>query len=525
MYKVMVVDDEPIILSGITHLLHWQDIGCTIEGAYRNGKDAYVALSASPADIIITDIKMPVMDGLELLKKCSTDYPDIVFIILTSLEEFRLVKEAIRYNVCEYLVKTELDESLLRNAVLKAEAEVERRNLLRGRGDGSEADSRRAAELISNLLVVRDIPPGMRAKLNRDGVCSSFAFIAFMLEYPQESDDVTWYAEDYERLYEWEADIIRKILPSIYPSYILVGSRSGEASRIVYYVHDVDGAALRALNNRLEDKVRKASRLVTKVGITLVSSAVYTGGAEKLGEARDDIEDACTAFYLDKSDPSVSGLELDSVYSKVEAVIREKDIAGLEASFRLISSNISFTDHSLWQLMFTLSALRSAVWAGVCALGIHNQQWLDDTFSLVPYISRRSMALAVIDDIKTSIESELFRLSASSSSPVIDKAREYVISHIDERISLSDVASYAGVSEGYMSKSFKKVMGKSLVDYINTMKVDKAKEIIKTSGYTRINEIALSLGFDNIYYFSKVFRKITGQSPSEYIKECQREGV
>ena len=122
----MVVDDEPIILSGIAHMLRWQDIGCTIEGTYRNGKEAYDALSSSPADIIITDIKMPVMDGLELLRKCSSGYPDTVFIILTSLEEFRLVKEAIRYNVCEYLVKTELDESLLKNAVLKAEAEVER---------------------------------------------------------------------------------------------------------------------------------------------------------------------------------------------------------------------------------------------------------------------------------------------------------------------------------------------------------------------------------------------------------------
>ena len=292
----------------------------------------------------------------------------------------------------------------------------------------------------------------------------------------------------------------------------------------MYFVHNVDASAFRALNNRLEDRVRKASQLVTKVGITLVASAVYNG-ADSLPEARDDVEMKSTSFYLDKENPSISSLELDSVYSKIEAVVRTKDIAGLEASFRLIMNNISFTDHSLWQLMFTLSALRSALWAGVCALGIQNQEWMDDTFSLVPYISRRSMALDVLDDIKTSVESELFRLSASSSSPVIDKAREYVISHIDERISLSDVASYAGVSEGYMSKSFKKVMGKSLVDYINTMKVDKAKEIIKTSAYTRINEIALSLGFDNIYYFSKVFRKVTGQSPSEYIKECQREGV
>ena len=524
MYKVMVVDDEPIILSGIAHMLRWQDIGCTIEGTYRNGKEAYDALFSSPADIIITDIKMPVMDGLELLRKCSSDYPDTVFIILTSLEEFRLVKEAIRYNVCEYLVKTELDENLLKNAVLKAEAEVERRNLLRGREDEREGDGNRAAELVSNLLVVRDIPPATRGKLNREGLCTSFAFIAFMLEYPEASDDVTWYAEDYERLYEWEADIIRKVLPSIYPSCVFVHSRSGEASRIVYFVHNVDASAFRALNNRLEDRVRKASQLVTKVGITLVASAVYNG-ADSLPEARDDVEMKSTSFYLDKENPSISSLELDSVYSKIEAVVRTKDIAGLEASFRLIMNNISFTDHSLWQLMFTLSALRSALWAGVCALGIQNQEWMDDTFSLVPYISRRSMALDVLDDIKTSVESELFRLSASSSSPVIDKAREYVISHIDERISLSDVASYAGVSEGYMSKSFKKVMGKSLVDYINTMKVDKAKEIIKASGYTRINEIALSLGFDNIYYFSKVFRKVTGQSPSEYIKECQREGV
>ena len=89
--------------------------------------------------------------------------------------------------------------------------------------------------------------------------------------------------------------------------------------------------------------------------------------------------------------------------------------------------------------------------------------------------------------------------------------------HITEHIALSDVAAYACVSPGYMSKSFKRIMGISLVDYINQKKVEKAKEMM-AEGNERIADIALALGFSNIYYFSKVFRKMEGIPPTEYIK-------
>ena len=93
------------------------------------------------------------------------------------------------------------------------------------------------------------------------------------------------------------------------------------------------------------------------------------------------------------------------------------------------------------------------------------------------------------------------------------------MTHVTKRIGLADVASYAGVSAGYMSKSFKRVMGMSLVDYVNSMKVERAKEMMtQGGGSVRVNEIALALGFENIYYFSKVFKRVTGQSPSEWQK-------
>ena len=77
MYKVFIVDDEPIILSGISHLVNWPRLDCQIAGSFRNGREALNAIEHSGADIVITDIKMPVMDGLELVRACSEKYPQI----------------------------------------------------------------------------------------------------------------------------------------------------------------------------------------------------------------------------------------------------------------------------------------------------------------------------------------------------------------------------------------------------------------------------------------------------------------
>ena len=109
-------------------------------------------------------------------------------------------------------------------------------------------------------------------------------------------------------------------------------------------------------------------------------------------------------------------------------------------------------------------------------------------------------------------------ISSGSSSQISDKAREYVITHIEQRITLADAASFAGVSPGYLSKTFKKTMGQSFVDYVNKMKIERSMEMMRL-GRSRINEIALSLGFENIYYFSKVFKKVTGMNPTSYLRK------
>ena len=165
-----------------------------------------------------------------------------------------------------------------------------------------------------------------------------------------------------------------------------------------------------------------------------------------------------------------------------------------------------------------VSVLRSALSSGLAAIGLQGDGSVMDVFETVDFITRRSEAETFLDDAESGLVT-LLGSKGRGGGGVADKAREYILTHITERISLGDVAEYACVSPGYMSKSFKRIMGMSLVDYINTMKIERAKELMGEGQESRIADIALSLGFHNIYYFSKVFRKVEGIPPTEYMKK------
>ena len=108
MYRIILVDDEPLILAGIASLISWEDHDCTIVGKATNGPSAYEMIMSQKPDIVITDIRMPVMDGLALMEKCQAAGFRCPFIVLTNLEEFSLARKALSLGACEYLVKLNL---------------------------------------------------------------------------------------------------------------------------------------------------------------------------------------------------------------------------------------------------------------------------------------------------------------------------------------------------------------------------------------------------------------------------------
>ena len=521
MYKVLVVDDEPIILSGIKYMIDWAEVDAEIVATARNGRDAYSFIKENHPDIVLTDIKMPIMNGLELLEKCSKEYPDIVFIILTSLEEFALAKEAIKYNASDYLLKTELDSDFLKKAIEKAKVEHSRRSGIINFELKQDTKSASIDNILQNLFLIKNIPAEGEKLLQEHGLLDNYALLAIFLDYPVSSLETSWKVSDYKRLYDWEGEVIKKIIPSALKEAYSVIPPAGKRFLYIYYVANIIPGTWPQVVSRIREKIAKASELVTGLNTEVEATHLYSGRNE-LSEMCEEVDKLTTRFYLEKKSFNTESLNIDVIFPKIERDIKKLDIPSLDLAFKEIRGAVEGKDHSINQIYFALQALQSSITSSLASIGALDEEKIKELFSLIPFLTHRKSVLLFLEDVSSEIEDIVSHQRGDKKSAITDRARSYILSHIQEHISLSSVADAANVSPGYMSQFFKKNMGISLVDYINQMKVQKAKELIK-QGSDKINEIATILGYDNIYYFSKVFKKITGITPSEYIKDCSND--
>lgn len=138
-------------------------------------------------------------------------------------------------------------------------------------------------------------------------------------------------------------------------------------------------------------------------------------------------------------------------------------------------------------------------------------------YQQIKLLRTRGQVLSWINRLKDVLTDLLSADDRSRSAP-IEKARQYVLDHVEEQINLQDVADYVFLSPNYLSSLFKKQYGQSFISYINQVKVNRACELIRERKLL-IGEIAFQLGYENAYYFARVFRRYTGMSPSEWEKK------
>lgn len=141
MLKLLIADDEPLVQIGLKSMLDWNQLGISVCGTASNGKQAYDLICQEHPDIVISDIKMPLMDGLELAGKCREEFGRVpVFIILTSYEDFQFAREAISLQAVDYLIKLELTPDSLRESIEKASRAVQEYRQLSTKDAASSLD-------------------------------------------------------------------------------------------------------------------------------------------------------------------------------------------------------------------------------------------------------------------------------------------------------------------------------------------------------------------------------------------------
>ena len=525
-YTVLLVDDEPIILSGIKYIIDWKAHDCRVVATARNGEQALALIESLNPHIVIADIRMPVMDGLQLLKESGEAHPEIVFIMLTSLEEFRLVKEAMHYHAVEYLVKTELDETVLGRALQTAIAEYERRsNASSHRLRDTLAEQREgelASQAIARIHTSGEMDRETAHLLAKKGMLDSYALLSLAILFPLNETEKAYTCRERERLSSWVGEVADKVLSTYAPKALSIPPAVDAPMRFVWFCYDLEARRWQQHAPTLTEKLAGAARMVTGLEVSILATAVYSGG-DSLPGCLDALEEAYDRWYLEGEEGAYSTLDLDGVYAKVDQEISDRRAAGFGATIERISGRIAGRPHRKGQALWLLDGLLITIEESLARQeGQHKAHALLAPLEEVrPYLARRSDVLAFVAELEDTVV-PLLGAASSEKLEIVGRAKSYIQTHVRQRIMLQEVADAAFVSSGYLSSLFKRIVGQSVVDYINVCKVEEAKRLMH-GGMGRINEIALALGFENIYYFSKVFKRVVGMPPTQFLRQLEGE--
>lgn len=498
MYKVFIADDEPFIIEGLHYIVDWQEFGLEIVGSAPDGAAALEALKRQRADMLITDISMPRMNGLELIREAREMMPELKVIVLSGFNEFDYLKEGMKLGIENYLLKPinvqELKETLQVAADKLRAPKVQRwldndigilrENILNrwvtGRISMTELKER------ASLLQIDIKSPSFMTAIIRCGNHERQPVIAAELE----NDSGTTAFRDFE------GDTV-----------LLFALRDSEAGRTEAL------AAIQSLQMKLAPYKPRIS-----VGLAEAGTA---GAALSYNQAR-----GAQAYFLIRSEEEImdcarlepgNGEDRSSYvvpWPQYVKLIHAGDEEGLERrieeDIEQLRSEPGITPAGLRSALADLlqqfrSELRSDAQA--------DQQLL--YFEELESVNRLTDIGDLIALVRQAGRRLLDSLDRESKSPVIVQLLERLHNSYMEPLSLKQFGFEYNVHPVYLGQLFQKEIGTSFNDYLNRYRIDKAKELLRESRH-KVHEIAQSVGYLETGYFYKQFKKYVGISPLEY---------
>jgi two-component system response regulator YesN len=534
MYRIILIDDEPLILAGIASLICWEDYDCSIVGKATNGHAAIDLILETRPDIVITDIRMPVMNGLELIKACKEKNCEFAFIFLTNLEDFQLAKQAVHLGAVDYLVKLDLKPQTLIQALDRAKEHCSRMEshhnkelyTLLLKDNQKQLERNYFSQLILN-------PPDHEFSPNPeiDGRYPKIYLILFQMKPEQVQFGLTE-AYDFSFISNQLLDIISGI-----------GTRYFSSHTILTLQKDM---MLLVISPKPEsDNEKSLSEFCTKVNVAIGTYFALTaqfGISQKrirpnqLSDAFLEAQSALercyydsslrTAFYSNPSSrlkqPAQREFNINFLKKSMSAAVLENESQALKEIFQELSD--LFAQYKPDKTQAVSACIN--IYSYLHDL-LQNENAETNAFPYSMNIAEQLSQLGSLDDILLWLNSFCEKICAmlaerkeKRSDKFVYMAKRYINEHYREKLTLSEIAEYLKISPGYLSSSFSRYMNQTVSDYIAEVKIEHAKELINSGQYL-IYEIADQLGFENAYYFSKVFKKVTGMAPKNY--ECWRK--
>lgn len=543
MLKIFLAEDEVVVRETIKRMIPWEELGFELVGEAADGEMALPLLLRQQPDLLITDIKMPFMDGLTLARLAKKEIPGLKVVILSGYDDFNYAKQAIGIGVEDYLLKP-----ITKNALIERLSEIRSRyehektqkeyyEKFQREMQAYEKNSSRDffEALVGGSMDMMEVYKRAE-KLGLDIVAEAYNVLIFTMN----CDEV--FSGQRDEYSSWEAESLE----------LLENFFAGHSSAMLFRSNIFSyGVLLKGQRETIEENTRACVDEIRKIlsrqdgrreWFLAVGQSV-----ERLSQIQKSYHTASRAFsqrylydenilYYDEMEtmehPGGQAETEDNAYlQKVDvnalnpAILQKFLSNGLQEETENFVKDYFYAigQEPMESLVFrnyVILNVRFSVISFIKGLGCDTNEMESADTEEVLAESGKNMESAIAYAKKMISQAIEIRdqNSGNKNRSILKTAVDFIDSHyMDEEISLNTVANVANVSSNHFSALFSQNMGQTFIEYLTSLRMNKAKELLRCTGM-RSSEIAGEIGYKDAHYFSYLFKKTQGMTPSDYRK-------
>ncbi|TBL70726.1 response regulator [Paenibacillus thalictri] len=532
MYKLLIADDESLTRKGLRDYVNWSRFGITVCGVADDGTTALQLAEELKPDIVLTDVKMPTMDGIRLSMELRARLKHVKILFISGHNDIEYVKSALQLNAVDYILKplnfAELDKVMERVVELIREDERQRDMM-----DRMNTKLLQSMPLLKEKFLMTLIRDGggeaaaldEKLKLLDITLPAEGRYIVAVVRIDDSADKLSPMPEREKQLLAFAViNICQEVIDSNMEGYVFE-NRSGEYVCLLRLASSEADDRLYGMFSDMKLTLGKLLKISVTIGIG------HT--AEVLGELPESYYAASQAanhkLFLGKNQIitldslqahsgttfRLTGQDLELCASLLKAGDHEKTAALISGLFAQLSeyrnASLRYCQNTAMQLMLTGSGL-------LFELKLHDDSWSARELDF----SDRLFRLETVDDMKRLLL-DYFKLICNlihtkrdnHSGLVVEQVKQYVGKHFHSDLTINDIAAHIYLTSTYVCLLFKQETGETINEYVTKVRMEKAIGMLADLKY-KLYDISSAVGYSDSSYFSKIFKKHTGLTPSEF---------
>lgn len=501
MFRVLLVDDDPIVLIQLRNITDWKKLNCELVAEASNGKEAVRAIDLYRPQIIITDISMPGMSGIDLIQYARKINKNIQVIAISAFDDFNYVRESLKGGAGDYLLKHQLDRKVLEETILNAISQINQEEISKN----SYMTVQEKKERLLYRILHGNLPDKAREDMEELGIAWLENKIAVVYCRILESalDDMNIALVLMDETIKYYQDYL--ILPLEKKHYVIILKLRKQ--------QDIE---------EVIEQLQTSLKRFCDIDMSFVISD-KTEGYEKIGEALERCEGVMNdhvfkgqrGFIIYAEEKSDSQMYYITPETEDYMIQKLQEGESAEELFEKIYREYHMKYYTKKQMQYFGVEMVNLLMRQMGKWNIQTEYVYDEIFGIETVEEMRIYLVHKFTALQTEI---LEQKKLSGYSAIVKEAIEYINENYRNKASLSEIAETLSVSPGYLSRIFKKDTGQNITFYVNKVRMDIARNLI-SEGKMTLNEISAEVGIQNYNYFYILFKEIHGISPSEYIKK------